>query len=152
MVLVEAADDPDVLWSLMPEAAVASRRAELAKSPEGLDLDTFVAGAAEMHALSKSIGATPLVVLSRGQPDAPKGAAPDVAAAWLDRWNAQQAELPALSTNVVRVVAPSSGHMLPAQAPSLVIAAVEEVLRAARTGARVEEACLLPFANEWRVS
>jgi len=147
MVLVEAADDPTLLWSLMPKEALEKRREELAKSPEGLDYDSFVAGANAMHAESKTLGDMPLIVLSRGQSDAPPSTTPDVAAHWLERWNAQQIELPRLSTNSVRVVAPNSGHMMPAQAPALVVAAVGEVLNAVRTHSNVRDSALLPFVN-----
>ncbi|HEY1813752.1 MAG TPA: alpha/beta fold hydrolase [Kofleriaceae bacterium] len=128
VVLVEAADDPMVLWALMPKSAVDARRAELDRSPEGLDLDTFVAAAREMHATSTSLGDKPLVILSRGKPDAPPTASPEVARQWLARWDAQQAELPTLAPGAVRVVAPTSGHMMQHDAPALIIAAVEEVV------------------------
>ncbi len=130
VVLVEAADDPSVLWALMPNAAVDARRAELARSAEGLDFDTFVAAAREMHAESTSLGDKPLVILSRGKPDAPPSASPEVARQWLERWDAQQAELTTLAPGAVRIVAPTSGHMMQKDAPTLITAAVQEVVHA----------------------
>src|SRR6185437_350299 len=97
---------------------------ELRRDPEGLDWDSFVQGANDANAELVSIGHKPLAVISRGLPDAPFGASPEVEAAWLRIWNAQQAHLLKLSTNAVHIVAKNSGHMIPTKAPELVIAAV----------------------------
>jgi pimeloyl-ACP methyl ester carboxylesterase len=148
MVLVDSADDPMRLWSLMPPDAVSKRREELKNGPEGLDLDAFVAGVREMHDTSKSIGDKPLVVVTRGLADAPPGASPAVAREWLRVWQEQQLELLGLSTNVVQVTARNSHHMIPVEAPSLVVASVEEVVQAVRTHGRVRESVLTAFANE----
>lgn len=148
MVLVESADDPMVLWSLMPKEATEQRRDQLAKSPEGLDLDAFVAGAKEMHALSKPLGDKPLVVLTRGRADAPPSASPEVAQQWFARWKQQQAELLSLSTNSVQIFARDSGHMLPLEAPSFVVTAILEVLTAVRSHGRVRESAFLSLTNQ----
>ena len=52
-----------------------------------------------------------------------------------------------LLANSVRVVAPNSGHLMPAEAPRLVVAAVEEVLNAVKTHSHVRESALLSFVN-----
>jgi pimeloyl-ACP methyl ester carboxylesterase len=132
MVLVEAAGDPMELWSLMPEGAIVKRRAELLASPEGLDLDTFVADAKAAAASLPVLGGRPLVIVTRGKPDAPPSASPEVADAWFARWRTQQALLRNISTNSASVVATTSGHMVPAEAPAVVIGAVRDVVRAVR--------------------
>jgi pimeloyl-ACP methyl ester carboxylesterase len=147
LVLVEAADDPAPLWALMPAPALAQRQHELATSPEGLDWDSFVAGAREMHAHSRPLGDRPLVILTRGKPDAPPGATDDVAERWLELWRGQQDALRPLSTNMVQVVAPNSGHMMPREAPALVTAAVQEVVRAVRDHGRVTDQTLRLLAR-----
>jgi pimeloyl-ACP methyl ester carboxylesterase len=148
MVLVESADDPLVLWSLMPKEATEQRRDQLAKSPEGLDLDAFVAGTKEMHTLSKPLGDKPLVVLTRGKADAPPSASPEIAQEWFARWKRQQAELLSLSTNSVQVFARDNGHMMPVEAPAFVVTAVREVLTAVSSHGRVRESAFLSLANQ----
>ena len=132
MVLVDAADDPTPLWELMPADARARRRDELRRDPEGLDWDSFVQGAKSADVECVSIGHKPLAVISRGLPDAPFGASPEVEAAWLRIWNAQQARFLKMSTNAVHIVAKNSGHMITTQAPELIIAAVRAVVHACR--------------------
>ncbi|MGH7285092.1 MAG: hypothetical protein ACRELY_26510, partial [Polyangiaceae bacterium] len=100
--------------------------------PEGLDWDSFVQGAVAARLECISIENKPLAVISRGLADAPSGASPDTAAAWLHAWNAQQAELLTLSTNAVHIVAKNSDHMITEHAPELIIAAVKAVVHACR--------------------
>jgi pimeloyl-ACP methyl ester carboxylesterase len=138
MVLVDSADDPMQLWSLMPPDELAKRKEELRKVPEGIDFDTFVAGTADMRASNRSIGDKPLVVLTRGKADAPPTASPDVAAAWLRRWQEQQSALPRLSTNSVHVVAEKSAHAIHQENPGLVVEAIREVVTAVRDHGRVD--------------
>ena len=138
MVLVDAADDPTPLWDLMPAAARARRREELRRNPEGLDWDSFVEGANAADSECVSIGNKPLAVISRGQPDAPSGASPEVAADWLRIWNAQQAHLLKMSTNAVHIVAKNSGHLITEDAPELIVAAVNAVVHAYRAKAMDE--------------
>ena len=85
-----------------------------------------------------SLGSIPLVVLSR---DPEKGAAPGLIPAELsrqfeDQWVRMQEELAHLSTNASRVVATGSTHYLQLDRPDLVIAAIQQVLDAARLTSR----------------
>ncbi len=61
MVLVDAVGDgqPSRSWALMPDTAMAELRDVLDKLPEGLDLDTYVTGFADMRDSSRSIGDVP---------------------------------------------------------------------------------------------
>lgn len=85
-----------------------------------------------------SLGSIPLVVLSR---DPEKGAAPGLIPAELsrqfeDQWVQMQEELAHLSTNASRVVATGSTHYVQLDRPDLVIAAIQQVLDAARLTSR----------------
>jgi pimeloyl-ACP methyl ester carboxylesterase len=85
-----------------------------------------------------SLGSIPLVVLSR---DPDKGAAPGLIPAELsrqfeDQWVQMQEELAHLSTNASRVVATGSTHYVQLDRPDLVIAAIQQVLDAARLTSR----------------
>ncbi len=148
MVLVDATQDPLRTWSLMPNAELAERKEGLRKLPEGLDFETFVAGAAEMRASSQSIGDKPLVVLTRGKEDAPSPGHPELSTNMLRTWQELQADLPRLSTNSVQIVATNSRHYIQWDAPNLVVAAVREVVEAARTHGHVNSGRLSPLASE----
>jgi pimeloyl-ACP methyl ester carboxylesterase len=138
LVLVDATVDPVSMRSLVSDVEMAAFRAELQRSPEGLDFETFATGAAEMRAVSQSIGDKPLVVLTRGKEDAAPGASPERNAQTLRLWQELQADLPELSTNSIHVVATNSGHFMQADVPELVVAAVWEVVDAARTHRRLD--------------
>jgi pimeloyl-ACP methyl ester carboxylesterase len=148
LVLVDAADDPSNLWSLMPPDALSRRKEELRKIPEGIDFDTFVAGTKEAWKVVVPLGDKPLVVLSRGLPDAPPSASPELATEWLRRWQEAQSKLPPLSSNSVHVVARNSRHTIQADAPKLVVAAIREVVGAVRARTRVSATALTPLADE----
>lgn len=62
-------------------------------------------------------------------------------------WTALQAELPQLSTNSAHVTAPGSGHMMIWEANALVLAGIEEAVRVAREGGRIDAAKLATFAS-----
>jgi hypothetical protein len=62
-------------------------------------------------------------------------------------WTELQAELPKLSTNSTHVTAPKSGHMMIWEAYSLVSASIQEAVRVAREGGRVDAARLATFAS-----
>ena len=107
---------------------------------------TVKAREAEVNALGASsegrhagsLGSIPLVVLSR---DPEKGAAPGLIPAELsrqfeDQWVQMQEELAHLSTNSSRVVATGSTHYVQLDRPDLVIAAIQQVLDAARLTSR----------------
>jgi pimeloyl-ACP methyl ester carboxylesterase len=150
MVLVDAVGDgqPSRYWALMPDASMAELRGMLDKLPEGLDLDTWTAGFADMRDSSRSIGNVPLVVLSHGREGPPpRAASPEQAAKLRVAWQEMQTDLAKLSTNAVHVTAPNSGHNMQWEAPRLVIGAIHEVVNAARAHGRVNAAALLPLAN-----
>jgi pimeloyl-ACP methyl ester carboxylesterase len=150
LVLVDAMGDeqPSCFWATLPAADLAEFQAGVAKLPEGLDFDTLVAGLADMRTSSRSIGDRPLVVLTHGKDEAPPGTPPEQTARARRVWREMQADLPGLSTNAVQVVAENSGHFLQLDAPKLVIAAVREVVQAARTHSRLDAHSLAPLAAE----
>jgi pimeloyl-ACP methyl ester carboxylesterase len=151
MVLVDAVGDEQQsrYWALMPDASMAELRGVLDKDPEGFDLDTWVAGIADMRDSSRSIGDIPLVVLTRGREDPPpRVASPEQAAKLGAAWQEMQRALAKLSTNAVHVTAPNSGHNLQWEAPRLVVGAIHEVVSAARAHGRVNAAVLLPLADD----
>ncbi len=148
MVLVDATVDPLRTWSLMPEAELAAARAGMLKLHEGLDFDTFVAGAVEMRTSSRSLGDKPLVVLTRGKDDAPPSTSPELAATMLRVWQELQSELPKLSTNSAHVVAPNSRHFIQWDAPKLVVGAIHEVVTASRMHSRVNGSLLTALASD----
>jgi hypothetical protein len=149
MVLVDTVtvDQPARYWALNP-AALADFRDHLRALPEGLDYDTLLAGLEELRRSSQSLGAKPLVVLTRGKEDSAPGTTAEQAALLLRNWHEMQSELPRLSTNSVQVVAVNSRHYIQWDAPQLVSAAIREVVLAARTHGRVSSAALAPFEHE----
>jgi pimeloyl-ACP methyl ester carboxylesterase len=150
MVLVDAMTEEESTryYTLIPNAAMAEFKEGLRKLDEGLDFDTLMAGLADMGSSSRSIGDKPLVVLTRGKEDVRPGTSPEVAAQMLRAWQDMQAQLPRLSSNSAHIVAPNSSHFIQADAPKLVVAAVHEVVQAARTHARVNENALSTIAAE----
>jgi hypothetical protein len=135
---------------LFTDAEVAEFRATLLKGPEGIDFDSFAAGAADMRAVSRTIGDKPLVVLTRGKEETRPGTSPERTAQMLRLWQELQAGLPQLSTNSVQVVARNSGHSMQTDVPELVVAAVREVVDAARAHRRVDGGRLSSLAGESR--
>jgi pimeloyl-ACP methyl ester carboxylesterase len=75
-----------------------------------------------------SLGGRPLIVLTRG----PENDA-DAAGEWL-AWHDLQRDLALLSTNSRHIISGSSKHYLNVGDPELVIGAISEVVRSARTG------------------
>jgi pimeloyl-ACP methyl ester carboxylesterase len=148
LVLVDATVDPVRSRALATDAEMAEFRAAMLKSPEGLDFDSFAAGAAEMRAVSRTIGDKPLVVLTRGKEDGRQGMSPERAAQTLRLWQELQAGLPRLSTNSAHVVARNSGHFMQTDVPELVVAAVHEVVDVARTHRRIDSTRLSALAGE----
>ena len=73
------------------------------------------------------LGATPLVVLTAGEPGN--------GTSWADRrWNAEQVKAARLSTNSLHLIAENAGHIVQRDQPRIVINAVRKLLAAARTG------------------
>jgi len=151
MVLVDSAtEEQDArLWSLIPEEAMREFRASLAEHPEGIDLDAFRASMADVHRSSRSLGDIPLVVLTHGKEQpAPPGGPPDLGARLERLWQEVQSELPRLSTNSAHFIARSSGHHIQKDAPRLTIAAIREVVRAARAHAKIDGSAMEALTGE----
>jgi pimeloyl-ACP methyl ester carboxylesterase len=78
------------------------------------------------------LGDTPLIVISRGQPDF-MGFTPEINGALEQAWADLQKDLLTLSTNSRQIIAERSGHMVPAQQPEVVVAAIEEMVMEMRS-------------------
>jgi pimeloyl-ACP methyl ester carboxylesterase len=142
VVLIDATVDPRPFWSLIPDDELRKFREMLPHLGEGTDIDTFAAGAADMRASSKSLGKKPLVVLTRSVEDEQPWASAELLAETLRRWHEQQAQLPSLSSNALQVIVRNSRHYIQRDAPGITVAAIGEVIRAARTQTPLNEAVL----------
>jgi pimeloyl-ACP methyl ester carboxylesterase len=149
MILVDSSceDQPARFWALIPPADDARFRAALAKGPDGLDIDTFAAGLADLRT-ARSIGDRPLVILTSGRENVPPSVDAQQAAKIRQSWMDLQGDLLHLSTNATQIVAEQSGHYIELDAPKLVIASVFQVVQAVRTHGRVNGNALLPLARE----
>jgi pimeloyl-ACP methyl ester carboxylesterase len=132
MVLVDATVDPVRSRALVPEEELKKFREMLQNLAEGLDFDTFAAAAAEMRASSRSLGAKPLIILSRSSEDPQPWASQEQLAEMLRIWHEQQADLTSLSSNAIQIIVPNSRHFIQLDAPQVVAAAIEEVVSAVR--------------------
>jgi pimeloyl-ACP methyl ester carboxylesterase len=139
VVLVDASHPDQVarlLAALPPRAtenpAVATFRAGLADTrpdpQEGFD---FIRSAAQVRA-TRPLGSRPLVVLSHGRSPWPSDLPAGVTARLERVWSALQDQHARLSSDSVRVIGRSSGHFIQLDQPQLVIAAVQQVVEAAR--------------------
>ena len=142
MVLVDATVDPRPFWSLFPDEELRKFREMLPQVGEGTDVDTFAAGAADMRASSNSLGKKPLVILTRSVEDVQPWASAELLAETQRLWHAQQAQLRRLSSNSLQIIVRKSRHYIQNDAPGITAAAIGEVIRAARTQTRVDEAVL----------
>lgn len=142
MVLVDATVDPERSRALVPAEELRKFREVLPTIGEGLDYDTFVAGAADMRASSLSLGAKPLVILTRSMEDAPPWASEPQRAEMLRIWQELQASLLTLSSNSVQIIVPHTRHYIQRDAPQIVASAIEEVVSAARGRRRLNDAPL----------
>ncbi|HNP73441.1 MAG TPA: alpha/beta hydrolase [Kouleothrix sp.] len=124
-----------VSGQLPADAAAAAHALTIAS---GKTFRTFLAemqaSDADPTARTDSLGDIPLVVVRHGRAVAPiKGdVTPEVAREYEQVWAQMQAELAALSPRGRVVVAAESGHAIHADQPDVVIAAIREVLAAAR--------------------
>ena len=122
-------------WATFERMALA--RLELPGYPELEWLD-FEASFDQLRraAAARPLRPLPLVVVSHGRaPEAatgPEGFPPETLAAQERVWQDLQAALAALLPGARRVVATASGHYVQLEQPELVIAAVREVVEAAR--------------------
>jgi pimeloyl-ACP methyl ester carboxylesterase len=147
MVLVDAStEDQDTrMWSLEPAEELAAAWNN-PRDREGISLDGVRAAMAQLRGANRSLGDKPLVVLTAGKHEGDGDK--DLAAREEKVWQEMQAELPRLSSNSTQIIAPKSGHFLQFESPQLVIAAVREVVTAARTHGRVNGAPLRALAAE----
>jgi pimeloyl-ACP methyl ester carboxylesterase len=134
-------------WALVPRDKMRELQKGLSTLPDGVDFEGLRESMAQVRASPKSLGAIPLVVLTRGKDLPEYGLPSDVAARTFRAWGEMQAELPRLSSNGIQVVAKSSGHFIQWDAPKLVIAAIREVVDAARAGSRLEVGKLSTLAD-----
>lgn len=123
--------------AIWPRSQAREIRTELAASVmDGIDLGTGEALAGRLDTL----GATPLVVITAGRQDNLPRAPAELARALRQLWDRMQDELAGLSDDSVHVVAIRSNHDIPSQdggEPSVVIDAVEAMLKAKRDGTRL---------------
>lgn len=149
LVLVDAATAGHYTryMSLLPPPALDVIKARMRMIPDGWDFDSMLASLQQVAA-APSLGDTPLIVLSRGRADPPPlpGVTPELATRMFAAWTELQAELPELSTNSAHVTAPGSGHMMIWEANPLVLAGIEQAVRVAREGGRVDAGALAAFA------
>jgi pimeloyl-ACP methyl ester carboxylesterase len=142
MVLVDATVDPIRSRAIVPELEQQKLEQMLPRLGEGLDFATFAAGAADMRAASRSLGAKPLVVLTRSVEEPPPWATHEQTAEMLRIWNELQAQLPKLSTNALQIIVPNARHHIQLDAPQVVTAAIAEVVAAVREKRPLSEAAL----------
>ena len=132
MVLVDATVDPVRSRSFVPPDELRKFDEVAERVGERIDFATFAAGAAEMRAASRSLGAKPLVVLTRSLEEAPPWATPAQVAAMRSIWLELQDELPKLSTNAYQSIVPNTHHHIQLEAPEVVAAAIVEVVSSLR--------------------
>jgi pimeloyl-ACP methyl ester carboxylesterase len=150
LVLVDATtEDQDTrFWGLLPSDTLRAFQAGLRDNREGLDYEAFLASMADLRGVERSLGDTPLVVLTHGKEESPPpGVSAEVAAKMARAWREMQSELPRLSSNSVHVIAENSQHYIHWDASRLVVAAVREAVGAARTHAHLDASVLSPLAR-----
>jgi pimeloyl-ACP methyl ester carboxylesterase len=140
MVLVDAAHPDQVsreLAALPPyrpgeNPALTAARADLANvQPDPQEGFAWVPSAAQVRA-SGSLGALPLVVVTRGHSPLPPSLPIGVRARLDGVWRTLQDALAGLSRQSEHVLAQRSGHFIQLDQPQLVIAAIHQVVDAAR--------------------
>jgi hypothetical protein len=103
---------------------------------------------AQLRGAKRPLGDMPLVVLTRGKESTPPpGVSPELDARMAGVWREMQSELASCSSNSVHVIAENSQHYIQWKASRLVIAAIREVVRAARTSTRLDGSALAPIAR-----
>lgn len=137
-------------FALRPEPAREEFKAGLLKIPEGIDLDTMMAGLADAEASSRSIDSLPLIVLTRGRDPAAlsPGVSADNAAEMSKGHLENQVKLSRLSSNSAQITAESSRHFIQLDAPRLVVGAVHEVVDAARNHRQVNATAVSSQAKQ----
>jgi pimeloyl-ACP methyl ester carboxylesterase len=97
------------------------------RAVEGIDRESYLKGFSSLRESGQTLGERPLMVLTAGQPEAT-----------LASRQALGAELDALSSDLVRVVAEKSGHDVVTDEPTLVSHSVLSVVAAVRGGQPVK--------------
>jgi pimeloyl-ACP methyl ester carboxylesterase len=149
LVLVDAATEwQDRVWGMLLPEQYRIWKDNLRDRPHGINFDAYRESVEQVRAVSRSLGAMPLVVLTHGVPFPREPGTPDDVAERMEReLQAQQVWLATLSSNSVQVVSANSGHFIEVQNPKLVVAAVRETVDAVRTDGRVYRERLSP---RWR--
>jgi hypothetical protein len=136
--------------AIWPESQAPAIRRELATTVTGgVDLAAGEALASRVETL----GDTPLAVITAGREDNFPRAPARLARALNRLWGRMQDELALLSDNSVHVVARRSNHDVPSShggQPSVVVGAVEAVVRAARESARLAPCSRIFSASDVR--
>jgi pimeloyl-ACP methyl ester carboxylesterase len=143
MVLVDASSEhfPERFFALLPASTREEFRGGITRLGEGLDLDTYLQSFAELAVTNRTLGDTPLVVLTAGRmPASPPGSTPELQARLESARRAMQDELAALSTNSVHSIAHESGHYIQLDDSPLVVSAVRAVVEAHRSKSRLDAA------------
>lgn len=150
IVLVDATteDQEAKLFDPLPRDVLQGVRTSMHNS-EGLTFELLVGAMADLRSVPRSLGDRPLVVLTHGygNESAPPGVPADVVAMLARAWSQLQAELPRLSSNSVQVIADNSYHFIQKDTPALVVAAVDEVVKAVRTRSRLDRSVLSPLGH-----
>jgi pimeloyl-ACP methyl ester carboxylesterase len=123
--------------AIWPRSQAQALRRSVARSVRD---DVDLASSEALAGRARSLGDTPLAVITAGRHDAEWGRAPPRLARALDRqWGTMQDELAALSTDHVHVVALRSDHSVQRidGQPLVVIRAVQAVVRAVRDRTRL---------------
>jgi len=121
--------------AIWPRSQAQGVRRRLARPVrDGVDLSPGEALASRV----RSLGDTPLAVITAGRPNAESRRMPASLARALERlWGTMQDELAALSSDHVHLVALRSDHVVQHGQPRVVIRAVQAVIRAARDRTRL---------------
>lgn len=119
---------PDIMVSTRERRGGADRRSMLREYRAFRRLT-----AADLPFAPAGLGRRPLAVLTRG-PESPR----DADGLWR-AWHGLQRELAALSENSKHVISASPQHYLNKADPDLIVAAVTDVVRCARTGGLLAE-------------
>jgi pimeloyl-ACP methyl ester carboxylesterase len=109
---------PDELPAVMHyRTALSARWADPMTNEERID---NIANSALMRHC-RPLGDLPLVVVSRGQAQAPAGLPPDLVTRREQAWRHMQYDLAALSSRKVHLVAEQSGHLINEEQPDMVV-------------------------------
>lgn len=141
--LTTTSPDPDrclAAQPTFPTALIALLAVADVETPRHLTraslAENFTASSAMAVNPARAYGDLPLIVLTAGNQPVPASLPPEIAAerrAFIAAWIEGHDKLAALSTRGVNRTVPNSGHSIQREAPDAVIAAILEVVAAART-------------------